>query len=178
MQTDRLPATHPARCRPGSRFSAAGNNHKESAMNTDITPAAFSCRESAHNLHINVGQTLGMAQAEGIMQLLASRKDTCKKFFIDVRQVTHLDREAAGSLRAALPHSPVGMQRIAFKGRLGFDLAVGGNKVLIMPENAKHVCRGTCPDCKCGHKKARAKARNAAREAVAAHGASGEGLQQ
>lgn len=143
------------------------------------TPSVtLTCRESAHNLHINVGQTLGMAQAEGIVQLLASRKDSCKKFFIDVRQVTQLDHEAAGSLRAALPHSPVGMQRIAFKGRLGFDLAVGGNKVLIMPENAKHVCRGTCPDCKCGHKKARARARNAAREAVAAHGAGGEALEQ
>ncbi|WP_297262732.1 squalene cyclase [uncultured Desulfovibrio sp.] len=147
-------------------------------MNTYAAPDALTCRESAHNLHINVGQTLGMAQAEGIMQLLASRKDSCKKFFIDVRQVTSLDREAAGSLRAALPQSPVGMQRIAFKGRLGFDLAVGGNKVLIVPDNAKHVCRGTCPDCKCGHKKARARARNAAKEAIAAHGANGEGLQQ
>ena len=50
-------------------------------MNTNTTPAAFSCRESAHNLHINVGQTLGMAQAEGIMQLLASRKDNLQKIF-------------------------------------------------------------------------------------------------
>ena len=147
-------------------------------MNRHAAPAPLTCRESAHNLHINVGRTLGMAQAESIMQLLSSRKDSCKKFFIDVRQVTDLDHEAAGSLRAALPHSPVCMQRIAFKGRLGFDLAVGGNKVLIMPENAKHVCRGTCPDCKCGHKKARARARNATREAVAVHGAGGEALEQ
>lgn len=141
------------------------------------TTAAIACRESANNLHIDVGQTLGRAQAENILQLLESRGDACKRFFIDVRQVTHLDHEAADSLRAALPHSRVGMQCIAFKGKLGFDLAVDGNKVLIMPENAKHVCRGTCPDCKCGHKKARARARNAAREAAAAHGASAEARQ-
>lgn len=144
-------------------------------MNTHpASPAALSCRESAHNLHITVGHTLDMAQAEGIMRLLRARKDSCKKFFIDVRQVTRLDHEAAASLRASLPLGPVGMQRIAFKGKLGFDLAVGGNKVLIVPENAKHVCRGTCPDCKCGHKKARARARNEAREAAAAHGASAD----
>lgn len=134
------------------------------------TTTALTCRESAGNLHIDVGRTLGAAQAESILQLLAGRGDTCKKFFIDVRRVTQLDHEAADSLRAALPQSRVNMQRIAFKGRLGFDLAVDGNKVLIMPENAEHVCRGTCPDCKCGHKKARARARNAARE-TAAHGA-------
>lgn len=137
-------------------------------------PTALNCRESAHNLHISVGQTLDMPQAEGIMQLLHARKDSCKKFFIDVRQVTRLDHEAAAALRASLPLSPVGMQRIAFKGKLGFDLAVGGNKVLIVPENAKHVCRGTCPDCKCGHKKARARARNEARGTAAAQGANGE----
>ena len=136
------------------------------------TTAVLACRESASNLHIDAGQTLGKAQAEGILHLLSSHGDACKKFFIDVRQVTHLDHEAADSLRAALPQSRVSMQRIAFKGRLGFDLAVDGNKVLIMPENAKHVCRGTCPDCKCAHKKARARARNAAREAGTAHGTS------
>ena len=138
------------------------------------SPTTLNCRESAHNLHISVGQTLDMPQAEGIMHLLRTRKDSCKHFFIDVRQVTRLDHEAAARLRASLPLSPVGMQRIAFKGKLGFDLAVGGNKVLIVPENAKHVCRGTCPDCKCGHKKARARARNEAREADAAHGASAD----
>lgn len=106
------------------------------------TTTVLACRESASNLHIDVGQTLGKAQAEGILHLLSSHGDACKRFFIDVRQVTHLDHEAADSLRAALPLSRVSMQRIAFKGRLGFDLAVDGNKVLIMPENAKHVCRG------------------------------------
>ena len=136
-------------------------------------PPQLNCRESTHNLHISVGQTLDMPQAEGIMQLLHARKGSCKRFFIDVRQVTRLEQEAAASLRASLPLSQIGMQRIAFKGRLGFELAVGGNKVLIVPENAKHVCRGTCPDCKCRHKKARARARNEARESAAAHGASG-----
>lgn len=142
------------------------------------SPAALSFRESAHNLHITVGHTLDTAQAEAIMRLLRTRKDSCQKFFIDVRQVTHLEDEAVTRLRASLPHGPVGMQRIAFKGRLGFDLAVGGNKVLIVPDNAKHVCRGTCPDCKCGHKKARARARNEAREAAAAHGTSADAVHQ
>lgn len=135
---------------------------------------ALACRESAHNLHIDVGRTLGKAQAEDILHLLTSRGDACKHFFIDVRRVTHLDHEAAAGLRAALPQSRVSMQRIAFKGKLGFDLAVDGNKVLIMPENARHVCRGTCPDCKCGHKKSRARMRNAARAATAAPGAGAE----
>ena len=94
-------------------------------------PPQLNCRESAHNLHISVGQTLDMPQAEGIMQLLHARKDSCKRFFIDVRQVTRLEQEAAASLRASLPLSQIGMQRIAFKGRLGFELAVGGNKALV-----------------------------------------------
>ena len=62
-------------------------------------------------------------------------------------------------------------QRIHYKGSRGFELAASGNKVLIVPEKAKHVCKGTCPNCRCKDKKARAKARNTARAAMASGGA-------
>ena len=74
--------------------------------------------------------------------------------------------------REGLCHiSNIAPQRIHYKGSRGFELATSGNKVLIVPEKAKHVCKGTCPNCRCKDKKARAKARNTARAAVASGGA-------
>ena len=77
---------------------------------------------------------------------------------------------AAAALRGA-PQPSIAPQRIHYKGSRGFELATSGNKVLIVPEKAKHVCKGTCPNCRCKDKKARAKARNTARAAVASGGA-------
>ena len=77
---------------------------------------------------------------------------------------------AAAALRGASQPS-IAPQRIHYKGSRGFELATSGNKVLIVPEKAKHVCKGTCPNCRCKDKKARAKARNTARAAVASGGA-------
>ncbi|WP_297218291.1 squalene cyclase [uncultured Desulfovibrio sp.] len=127
---------------------------------------ALAIRESANNLHIAVAETFAMPQARAIVDLLRSRHARCNRFFIDVRQVTRLEDDAVSALRDALPASPVGMQRIAFKGSQGFHLAVNGNRVLIVPEHAKHTCTGNCPNCTCGHKKARARSRNMARAAA------------
>ena len=81
-----------------------------------------------------------------------------------------LDLEQAAALRGA-PQPSIAPQRIHYKGSRGFELATSGNKVLIVPEKAKHVCKGTCPNCRCKDKKARAKARNTVRAAVASGGA-------
>lgn len=94
----------------------------------------------------------------------------CNKFFIDVRHVTRIQPAAAAALRGA-PQPSIAPQRIHYKGSRGFELATSGNKVLIVPEKAKHVCKGTCPNCRCKDKKARAKARNTVRAAVASGGA-------
>ena len=72
-------------------------------------------------------------------------------------------------LRGA-PQPCIAPQRIHYKGSRGFELAASGNKVLIVPERAKHVCKGTCPNCRCKDKKARARARNTARAAATASG--------
>lgn len=135
-------------------------------MTPGISASSLNLRESANNLHISINDTFALPQAQAIVDLLRSRHTCCNRFFIDVRQVTRLEEDAVTALRSALPASPVSMQRIAFKGRQGFNLAVNGNKVLIVPENAKHECRGNCPNCTCGHKKARARSRNMARAAA------------
>ena len=129
-----------------------------------------SFRRSANNLHIATGEDLDLEQARAILNLMRCHSNDCNKFFIDVRHVTRIQPAAAAALRGASQPS-IAPQRIHYKGSRGFELATSGNKVLIVPEKAKHVCKGTCPNCRCKDKKARAKARNTARAAVASGGA-------
>ena len=94
-----------------------------------------------------------------------------------LQQILHrcapCDPHPAGGGRSPAWCAPASIapQRIHYKGSRGFELATSGNKVLIVPEKAKHVCKGTCPNCRCKDKKARAKARNTVRAAVASGGA-------
>ena len=124
----------------------------------NLPQTRISFRRSANNLHIATGEDLDLEQARAILNL------------IDVRHVTRIQPAAAAALRGA-PQPSIAPQRIHYKGSRGFELATSGNKVLIVPEKAKHVCKGTCPNCRCKDKKARAKARNTARAAVASGGA-------
>ena len=141
------------------------SHHAENLPQTRI-----SFRRSANNLHIATGEDLDLEQARAILNLMRCHSNDCNKFFIDVRHVTRIQPAAAAALRGA-PQPSIAPQRIHYKGSRGFELATSGNKVLIVPEKAKHVCKGTCPNCRCKDKKARAKARNTARAAVASGGA-------
>ena len=134
----------------------------------NLPQTRISFRRSANNLHIATGEDLDLERT----YTLASHNyiNDCNKFFIDVRHVTRIQPAAAAALRGA-PQPSIAPQRIHYKGSRGFELATSGNKVLIVPEKAKHVCKGTCPNCRCKDKKARAKARNTARAAVASGGA-------
>lgn len=129
----------------------------------------LSFRRSANNLHIATGEDLDLEQARAILNLMRCHSSDCNKFFIDVRHVTRIQPAAAAALRGA-PQPCIAPQRIHYKGSRGFELAASGNKVLIVPERAKHVCKGTCPNCRCKDKKARARARNTAHQAATASG--------
>lgn len=129
----------------------------------------LSFRRNANNLHIAAGEDLDLAQARAILDLMYCHRQDCNKFFIDVRQVARIQPAAIDALRA-VPQTSIAPQRIHYKGPRGFELAASGNKVLIVPEKAKHVCKGTCPNCRCKDKKARAKARNVARATGTASG--------
>lgn len=124
--------------------------------------ARIAFRRSADNLHIAAGEDLDLEQARAILDLMRCHSADCNKFFIDVRRVTRIQPAAVTALRGA-SLSAIAPQRIHYKGSRGFELASSGNKVLIVPEKAKHVCSGTCPNCRCKDKKARAKARDTAR---------------
>ena len=97
--------------------------------------------------------------------LVATHERDCATFFIDVRRMEDADPEAAERLKTALRHSAVSPSRIAYKGQRGFALAVNGNKVLVPSPHHHHepghVCKGNCPNCRCGHNKARAASRKA-----------------
>ena len=140
----------------------------------NLPQTRISFRRSANNLHIATGEDLDLEQARAILNrslnLMRCHSNDCNKFFIDVRHVTCIQPAAAAALRSA-PQASIAPQRIHYKGSRGFELAASGNKVLIVPEKAKHVCKGTCPNCRCKDKKARAKARNTARAAMASGGA-------
>lgn len=129
----------------------------------------LSFRRNANNLHIAAGEDLDLAKARAILDLMYSHSHDCNKFFIDVRQVSRVQPDAMAALRHASP-AAIAPQRIHYKGSRGFDLAASGNKVLIVPEKAKHVCKGNCPNCRCKEKKARAKARDMARATGTASG--------
>ena len=98
-----------------------------------------------------------------MINLLQRYYQSCKRIFIDVREVEQPNPVAAAALKAAFLHADYEPQQIVFKGNSGFALAVSGNKVLLVPEKKPegHVCRGNCAHCRCGHKKARSESKTA-----------------
>ncbi|WP_022655488.1 hypothetical protein [uncultured Desulfovibrio sp.] len=122
---------------------------------TAVQPLDVSHRFSHENLHIRLNTRFDPPQASILISLLQRYHQSCKRIFIDVRQVEYPDPLAATALKTAFLHASYEPQRIVFKGNSGFALAVSGNRVLIVPEKKreKHVCRGNCANCRCGHKK-------------------------
>ena len=119
-------------------------------------------RISANNMHVTLEGRLSPDMAAALGGLVATHERECGTFFIDVRGMEEAEPDAAESLKNVMQRSPVSPDRIAYKGRRGFDLAVNGNKVLVpSPRRHEpgHVCKGNCPNCRCRQNKARAASR-------------------
>lgn len=110
---------------------------------------------SHENLHIRLKKHFKPPQAHTLISLIQHYHQSCKRIFIDVRQVEQPDRIAATVLKTAFLNAAYEPRQIVFKGKSGFALAVNGNRVLLVPEKKRkeHVCRGNCANCRCGHKK-------------------------
>ena len=134
-------------------------------MSAPVPTGKLPYRISARNMHVTLEGTLSPDLAAELGGLVATHARDCATFFIDVRRMDHADPDAAEHLKTALRHGPVAPQRIAYKGRHGFDLADNGNRVLVPSPSHRHepghVCKGNCPDCRCRHGKARAASRKA-----------------
>lgn len=134
-------------------------------MSATIQSGKLPYRISANNMHVTLEGRLSSDLAAELGGLVATHERDCATFFIDVRRMEDADPEAAERLKTALRHSAVSPSRIAYKGQRGFALAVNGNKVLVPSPHhhheSGHVCKGNCPNCRCGHNKARAASRKA-----------------
>lgn len=135
-------------------------------MSATIAKKTLPYRISANNMHVSLEGRLSSDLAAELGGLMATHHEECATFFIDVRRMEDADPDAAENLKNVMRHSPVSPSRIAYKGQRGFALAVNGNKVLVpSPHRHRHepghVCKGNCPDCRCGHGKARAASRKA-----------------
>ncbi|EFL85379.1 hypothetical protein HMPREF1022_01128 [Desulfovibrio sp. 6_1_46AFAA] len=130
---------------------------------TAVQSLDVSHRFSHDNLHIRFNSRFDPPQASVLINLLQRYYQSCKRIFIDVREVEQPNPVAAAALKAAFLHADYEPQQIVFKGNSGFALAVSGNKVLLVPEKKPegHVCRGNCAHCRCGHKKARSESKTA-----------------
>ncbi len=113
---------------------------------------------SHDNLHIVLDGQFEQIQADTLMEVLRGNQEHCKRIFIDVRRVAHSQPSAVTSFKSSLRLQGVGPERVYFKGNLGFDLAINGNKVLIVKKEdailrheKKYVCKGNCAHCTCGH---------------------------
>ena len=122
----------------------------QQAIFTDQT--GLSHRFSHDNLHISVSSPFDPPQASALIELLQCNQANCKRIFIDVRHVTDPHPSAIDTLKTTLLLGNLSAERIVFKGKSGFDMAVSGNRVLI-EQKKKHVCKGNCANCKCGHHK-------------------------
>lgn len=120
---------------------------------TSVQPLDLSYRFSHENLHIRVNQHFDLPQAGILISLLRHYRQNCKRIFIDVRDIGTPHEAAVSALKSSFLHTDISPDRIIFKGKTGFALAVSGNRVLIVPEK-KHTCRGNCANCACKHKKA------------------------
>ena len=130
---------------------------------TAVQSLDVSHRFSHDNLHIRFNSRFDPPQASVLINLLQRYYQSCKRIFIDVREVEQPNPVAAAALKAAFLHADYEPQQIGFKGNRGFALAISGNKVLLVPEKKPegHVCRGNCAHCRCGHKKARSESKTA-----------------
>lgn len=130
---------------------------------TAVQSLDVSHRFSHDNLHIRFTSRFDPPQASVLINLLQRYYQSCKRIFIDVREVEQPNPVAAAALKTAFLHADYEPQQIVFKGNSGFALAVSGNKVLLVPEKKPegHVCRGNCAHCRCGHKKARSESKTA-----------------
>ena len=121
--------------------------------NGDFTPVSdVTHRFSQNNLHICLNDKFGPSQANAVIDLLRINHMNCKRIFIDVRQVRQSTPAAVNSLKESLILGGFATEQVVFKGKDGFSMAVDGNRVLIQQEK-KHVCKGNCANCKCGHGK-------------------------
>ena len=130
---------------------------------TAVQSLDVSHRFSHDNLHIRFNSRFDPPQASVLINLLQRYYQSCKRIFIDVREVEQPNPVAAAALKAAFLHADYQPQPIELKPKSGFALAISGNKVLLVPEKKPegHVCRGNCAHCRCGHKKARSESKTA-----------------
>lgn len=130
---------------------------------TAVQSLDVSHRFSHDNLHICFTSRFDPPQADVLINLLQQYYQSCKRIFIDVREVKQPNLAAVAILKTAFLRASYAPQQIVFKGNSGFALAISGNKVLLVPEKKPegHVCRGNCAHCRCGHKKAHSESRTA-----------------
>lgn len=130
---------------------------------TAVQSLDVSHRFSHDNLHICFTSRFDPPQADVLINLLQQYYQSCKRIFIDVREVKQPNPAAVSILKTAFLRASYAPQQIIFKGNSGFALAISGNKVLLAPEKKPegHVCRGNCAHCRCGHKKAHSESRTA-----------------
>ncbi|MBQ9407469.1 MAG: squalene cyclase [Desulfovibrio sp.] len=114
---------------------------------------------SHDNLHIAVDEQFDHPQADALMEILRGNQARCKRIFVDVRKVAHSRPSAVAAFKSSLRAQVTEPGRLFFKGMLGFDLGINGNRVLIVkkaaaaaPKEKKHVCKGNCSHCTCGHR--------------------------
>ena len=112
-------------------------------------------RISHQNLHITC-TAFDQQQAKTVMGLMQTFHQSCKRIFIDVRDITKPGSNVAQSFKKALSSCSIAPQQIFFKGSEGFDLAINGNRVLVhapakdaRPKPKGHVCCGRCKNCHC-----------------------------
>ena len=103
---------------------------------TAVQSLDVSHRFSHDNLHIRFNSRFDPPQASVLINLLQRYYQSCKRIFIDVREVEQPNPVAAAALKAAFLHADYEPQQIVFKGNSGFALAISGNKVLLVPERS------------------------------------------
>ena len=113
---------------------------------------------SHDNLHIALSEQYEQPEADALIEMLRGKETQCKRIFIDVQKVVQPHPSAVSAFKTSLSALRIGPERVFFKGKLGFDLAINGNRVLIVKkatherhEGKKHVCTGNCAHCTCGH---------------------------
>ena len=148
---------------PKSAIQNATRRKNMDSACTAVQSLDVSHRFSHDNLHICFTSRFDPPQADVLIKLLQQYYQSCKRIFIDVREVKQPNPAAVAILKTAFLRASYAPQQIVFKGNSGFALAISGNKVLLVPEKKPegHVCRGNCAHCRCGHKKAHSESRTA-----------------
>ena len=106
-------------------------------------------RLNQHNLHIRC-EELGQEQVDAVASLACQHHQSCHHIFIDVRPVQRPQPEVARRLQAAFRAAPIAAQKIVYKGKAGLELALDGNRVIVVDEaKAGHHCCGNFRGCAC-----------------------------